>query len=167
MITLKQNKKKLNTNTNEIQLTAHAHPLIHYSLLYSFCSLSTHSPIIHSFLASYSILCFFSLALPPCSSPLPLPPCPSLPAPPSLLLPPAPPSLYTQLSASAELSLMITYNAFSRGVWEPILEPVTDATDDLAPQLMWFLKVEVCMPCLFHQLVFTCLFPLPLVLFGH
>ena len=109
--------------------------------------LSTHSPIIHSFLASYSMV-FFS-----CS--------------PSLLLPPAPPFLYTQLSASAELSLMITYNAFSRGVWEPILEPVTDATDDLAPQLMWFLKVEVCMPCLFHQLVFTCLFPLPLVLFGH
>ena len=48
-----------------------------------------------------------------------------------------------QMYATAELSLMVTYNALARGTWEPILEPITDPKDDQAPQSMWSLKFDV------------------------
>jgi len=38
---------------------------------------------------------------------------------------------------------MVTYNALSRGTWEPILEPITDPKDDQAPQTMWYLRFDV------------------------
>ena len=36
---------------------------------------------------------------------------------------------------------MITYHSITKGVWEPILEPVVNPKDDQL--VMWFLKVEV------------------------